>query len=977
MDRNGSSYTIVSQKSRSSVSHLCLVNRDLWCGVGKSLWIWSTNKTQPKKEIAAHDGNITSIIYVEDGSPPSLGRSHTTLDLESQSVKAELIRRGVSDPKVSRHRSLSRSLPKNMSEMVDTTGTMIPRRSVWTSSTDGSIKIWDIEEHNDFRLCRILMQDISPPEAIGCMKFVNGTIWAATKSSIFLYDKEGNFRGKFQVGEEEIPNCIVNTNSKHVWISYGAVLLVYNAHVFPAQGKMIKSHRRLTDHTTKISSMLYVDNIVWSCETSGDIILWSAELFEPVMPNIRKAHASIIRDIIICQQGRDDRSGEVWTCSDDNTVRIWDKQNMLCVRSIRTKTNVLCMAHVKRDVAGESTVWVGSGDHLGYMKEEAPLPTSRRLITYTNGDKYVGEIYAAPHVVARHGRGEFHSVGGDIYVGYWANDQNKDKYYGHWTDDKRQGYGVYVHYDGTCYEGEWKDDRKGGKGRLLLPNGDTLQGEWKGEDVIKATYVKGSTTNVPHCVEGLFRSAWKIPVNFEEYFGGKTLPMRKWSYFTTQQVKLVVTSLKHQYPANTISSRDLSTLLLNDRSCLGSSVAEFCYMFEASYHFTYGESSTLLHHAVDDVHSFLNGMSVMISRCFTNVNEKRCWQMISDVVFSKIYDSLFTLYKATNQSVDTLLTVKTRCLSQVTLEQLGTRPDLIFGRSGSAEPDSFLGNESEAPYLEAVNKLRQLSEFRTVSRKLGILKEASRTILQCISDHCFKEDEREEVCEEEGAPEAGLENSGYFLEDSPVMSRNSEEISIGVHAVGSEDKLPILLYCLIQARIPQLHSELCWMKEFALPQVFTSEAQYRLIELEQAITYLEFLEWNIIDEDGLLVSVSSLEKRISYSLLKSVNRMKNNESPQLLWISEVLLICGSRRSTPDDAYDFVLDREYNSYTRDDLWLDLINSVLEPLGVRLEREEGQVTQTRVHLNKRIPQYVYTKLARLLEEEIMKIKWSKER
>jgi hypothetical protein len=40
---------------------------------------------------------------------------------------------------------------------------------------------------------------------------------------------------------------------------------------------------------------------------------------------------------------------------------------------------------------------------------------------------------------------------------------------------------------------------------------------------------------------------------------------------------------------------------------------------------------------------------------------------------------------------------------------------------------------------------------------------------------------------------------------------------------GAEDKFPILVYCLLKANVPHLHSELAFLKEFALKPLMKEE----------------------------------------------------------------------------------------------------------------------------------------------------------
>ena len=71
---------------------------------------------------------------------------------------------------------------------------------------------------------------------------------------------------------------------------------------------------------------------------------------------------------------------------------------------------------------------------------------------------------------------------------------------------QRHGQGLFTYSDGTFFEGSgassfssnlnhkggWCNDVKEGVGRLTFPNGDSLTGFWKNDNVVNATYTKGS-----------------------------------------------------------------------------------------------------------------------------------------------------------------------------------------------------------------------------------------------------------------------------------------------------------------------------------------------------------------------------------------------------------------------------------------------------------------------------------------------------
>jgi hypothetical protein len=43
----------------------------------------------------------------------------------------------------------------------------------------------------------------------------------------------------------------------------------------------------------------------------------------------------------------------------------------------------------------------------------------------------------------------------------------------------KEGRGVQIWKDGSCYEGMWKDDATNGLGRLIHADGDIYEGQWK------------------------------------------------------------------------------------------------------------------------------------------------------------------------------------------------------------------------------------------------------------------------------------------------------------------------------------------------------------------------------------------------------------------------------------------------------------------------------------------------------------------
>lgn len=122
------------------------------------------------------------------------------------------------------------------------------------------------------------------------------------------------------------------------------------------------------------------------------------------------------------------------------------------------------------------------------------------LITYNNGEKYIGEWDSLNNHKEGRGIKIFHN--NHIYYGYWENDKmngkgklikfkNKIKdldiifnddespyFFGTWKDNLQDGYGKETWEDNSFYEGEYKKGYKEGRGKLILPDETEYEGEF-------------------------------------------------------------------------------------------------------------------------------------------------------------------------------------------------------------------------------------------------------------------------------------------------------------------------------------------------------------------------------------------------------------------------------------------------------------------------------------------------------------------
>ncbi len=322
----------------------------------------------------------------------------------------------------------------------------------------------------------------------------------------------------------------------------------------------------------------------------------------------------------------------------------------------------------------------------------------------------------------------------------------------------------------------------------------------------------------------------------------------------------------------------------------------------------------------------------------------------------------------------------------------------------------LLTSMKDLAYSPPIRKLQQLSEFKTVSKKLRCLVDASKAIIRCVDEYYRPftkmypdSDEEDEEDKMSTSAPSTPENSKNKQNNNNNNNNNKNNTNNNNNnnnkervTLGAEDKFPIFLYCLIKANIPNLYAEMGFIKEFGDPIAFKEEAMYRLIELEQSMEYIESLDWNVYDVDGVLASVSMIERNMLDSIRMGRESFyrKRGEYPRLLWVAELLLVCGTRAD--DKLSDFNIGREYVANLAVPEYLQLANLIFAPIDIKFLKEpltplippivntelsspqpviqsvattpDGMVV--RLHFIHRYPQYVYSRIASTVEHEIKK-------
>jgi len=83
--------------------------------------------------------------------------------------------------------------------------------------------------------------------------------------------------------------------------------------------------------------------------------------------------------------------------------------------------------------------------------------------------------------------------------------------------------------------------------------------------------------------------------------------------------------------------------------------------------------------------------------------------------------------------------------------------------------------------------------------------------------------------------------------------------------MGAEDKFPILIYALIKSNTKRLRSHAQFLSDFVNEHVGDMDSRYRVAELNDAIKYIENLEWSVRDKHGSLVPVKLILSNVGWT----------------------------------------------------------------------------------------------------------------
>ncbi|KAH3744963.1 adenylate cyclase [Pelomyxa schiedti] len=245
-------------------------------------------------------------------------------------------------------------------------------------------------------------------------------------------------------------------------------------------------------------------------------------------------------------------------------------------------------------------------------------------------------------------------------------------------------------------------------------------------------------------------------------------------------------------------------------------------------------------------------------------------------------------------------------------------------------------NSPELPYHSAVARTRALLKCNSIQR-----------ILECIN----------------GISAAITHDINQFY--NRTQPKSPPRIDLGM-----DDTVSILTWVLIQANVSSLPAKLAFVQEFIDVDLLAEDSKFRLIQFQQALLYNQQLQWDIKDENGVVVPLNLIEKRLMEALRveTAVFQDTRKEQPIIHWLSEILLICGSVPFSPAVVGDSItrppLQIPYQgpnvSWThllRDPGYLVFAQKVLGSVGIQLQNFNEDCLQLTFGTTFSAPVYIH--------------------
>jgi len=249
--------------------------------------------------------------------------------------------------------------------------------------------------------------------------------------------------------------------------------------------------------------------------------------------------------------------------------------------------------------------------------------------------------------------------------------------------------------------------------------------------------------------------------------------------------------------------------------------------------------------------------------------------------------------------------------------------------SPSRSPHSSSKPSYTGPYTRVVECLSKLTYAINPVEKLQCISNASNFILACVDE--FYSDKTQNIL------------------------------------MGAEDKFPVLIYALIRANITDLWSHCCMIQDFVSEHLGDEESKYRASEFNDAIKYIQSLDWNLRDKQDILIPLKMIISSVAWTA-KAVDRLKFSDRVDteadkfdiLIALSDIFRAISQRRSDIYSPYKIPSKLGKLILKFETFFTACLET--KDLGLKIRKENGaNGIHIYLEFELRHPVYVYQKLS----------------
>ncbi len=217
-------------------------------------------------------------------------------------------------------------------------------KAVWTSSRDGSIKIWGWSNKcGSVESVKTVRKPSKRGNAVTCMICEHGVVICGNTNGRIVAFRGSRFKKQLLSQAQASVSCIV--------VSHGLIWVGVGDAIFCTSGEDSAKSFVLRGHVGPVHQLLRVGQTVWSVSSDKTCMIWTVKGGVPRCLDVLQGHASRIF------AATTDGSKFVWTAGWDKTIIVWNWATHKFTKSME----------VRHDDAISVLVWVGK---VGMAKED-------------------------------------------------------------------------------------------------------------------------------------------------------------------------------------------------------------------------------------------------------------------------------------------------------------------------------------------------------------------------------------------------------------------------------------------------------------------------------------------------------------------------------------------------------------------------------------------------------------------------------